>query len=112
METLTIGLANELRPSGVAVNSLRPVGFIDTPGVLLNREVKPRDLTPPDSYLDAAVLLAMQTAETYTGQVKTDAEVIRDLTDETTLMRYKAINPAAWGKGVIAHSMQSFDAEE
>jgi citronellol/citronellal dehydrogenase len=112
METLTIGLANELRPSGVAVNSLRPVGFIDTPGVLLNSEVKPRDLTPPDSYLDAAVLLAMQTAETYTGQVKTDAEVIRDLTDETTLMRYGAINPAAWGHGVFALSIpQSFDAE-
>lgn len=102
IEMLTIGLANELRPDGVAVNSLRPVGFIDTPGVLLNGEVKPRDLTPPDSYLDAAVVLAMQSADTYTGQVKTDAEVIRDLADETTLMRYKAMNPAAWSEGVVA----------
>jgi citronellol/citronellal dehydrogenase len=91
METLTIGLANELRPSGVAINSLRPAGFIDTSGVLLNSEVKPRDLTPPDRYLEAAVLLAMQTAETYTGQVKTDAEVIRDLTDETTLTTGQSI---------------------
>ena len=102
METLTIGLANELRPCGIAVNSLRPAGFIDTPGVLQNSEVKPWDLTPPDSYVDAAVLLAMQTAETYAGQVKTDAEVIRDLAGETTLMHYKAINPAAWGQGVFA----------
>jgi citronellol/citronellal dehydrogenase len=88
IETLTIGFANELRPSGIAVNSLRPVGFIDTPGVLLNMEVKPRDLTPPDRYLNAAVLLAMQTAETYTGQVKTDADVIRDLGNESTQMGY------------------------
>jgi NAD(P)-dependent dehydrogenase (short-subunit alcohol dehydrogenase family) len=84
IETLTIGLANELRGSGVAVNSLRPVGFIDTPGVLLNSEVKPRDLTPPDSYLEAAVLLATQTSETYTGQIGTDADVMRDLTGQTT----------------------------
>jgi citronellol/citronellal dehydrogenase len=102
METLTIGLANELRPHGIAVNCLRPVGFIDTPGVLLNGEVKPRDLTPPDSYLDAVVVLALQTVETYTGHVKTDAEVIRDLADETTLMRYKAMNPAAWSEGLFA----------
>jgi citronellol/citronellal dehydrogenase len=96
IETLTIGLANELRPQGIAVNCLRPVGFIDTPGVLLNPDVKPSDLTPPDSYVDAAVLMAMQTADSYTGQLKTDAEAIRDLTDETTLQRYKAMNPRAW----------------
>ena len=102
METLTVGFADELRPCGIAVNSLRPAGFIDTPGVLLNSEVKPRDLTPPDSYLDAAVLLAMQTADTYAGQIKTDAEIIRDLAGEAALMHYKAINPATWGQGVFA----------
>jgi DNA mismatch repair protein MutL len=37
---------------------------------------------PPNSYLEAAVLLAAQTAASYTGQIKTDAEVIRDLADE------------------------------
>jgi len=60
------------------------------PGVLLNPDVKHRILTPPDSYVDAAVLMAMQTADSYTGQLKTDAEAIRDLTDETT---YSAIRP-------------------
>jgi citronellol/citronellal dehydrogenase len=96
VETLTVGLADELRSRGIAVNCLRPVGFIDTPGVLLNSDVRPSDLTPPDSYVEAAILMAMQTADTYTGQVKTDAEVIRDLTDGTTLQRYAAMNPAAW----------------
>jgi citronellol/citronellal dehydrogenase len=96
IEALTIGLAAELRPYGIAVNSVRPVGFIDTPGVLLNTEVKPKDLTPPDSYIDATLLLALQTVDTYTGQVKTDAEVIRDLTNEAALRHYKAVNPPAW----------------
>jgi citronellol/citronellal dehydrogenase len=85
METLTIGLADELRLEGIVVNSLRPAGFIDTPGAMLNREVRPRDFVPPDTYLEAAVLLAMQTAETYTGQVRTDEEVIRDLHGEPRL---------------------------
>ena len=98
LETLTEGLASELRSSRIACNSLRPVGFIDTPGALLNREAKPRDFTPPNSYLEAAVLLAGQTAEAYTGQIKTDAEVIRDLADEATWARYKALNPPGWSK--------------
>jgi citronellol/citronellal dehydrogenase len=105
MEALTIGLAGELGPQGIAVNSLRPVGFIDTPGVLLNGDVKPRDLTPPNSYLEAAILMAMQNADTYTGQVKTDAEVIRDLTDEVTLLRFEAMNPPAWRESLTAPSV-------
>src|ERR1700744_4065668 len=82
LETLTVGFADELRSQGVAVNCLRPAGFIDTPGVLLNSDVRPSDLTPPDSYVEAGILLAMQTADTYTGQVKTDVEVIHDLSSD------------------------------
>jgi NAD(P)-dependent dehydrogenase (short-subunit alcohol dehydrogenase family) len=100
IETLTIGLANELRLQGIAVNCLRPVGFIDTPGVLLNREVKPSDVTPPHSYLDAAVMMATQTAASYSGQLKTDAEVIRDLCDASLLHHYKSMNPKAWGESL------------
>jgi NAD(P)-dependent dehydrogenase (short-subunit alcohol dehydrogenase family) len=96
METLTIGFADALRPQGIAVNCLRPVGFIDTPGMLLNSDVRPADLTPPDSYVEAAILMAMQTAVSYTGQVKTDAEVIRDLGDQKTLRHYEAMNPSPW----------------
>ena len=96
IETLTIGLAAEVQSQNIAVNCLRPVGFIDTPGVLLNPGIKPSDLTPPDSYAEAAVLMAAQAANHYSGQLKTDAEVIRDLADEATLQYYGAINPAAW----------------
>lgn len=96
IDTITVGLAEELRSQGIAVNSLRPVGFIDTPGVLLNNDVKPADLTSPESYIHAAILLAAQTAATYTGQVKTDAEIIRDLADDRTLQYYCTANPAAW----------------
>jgi citronellol/citronellal dehydrogenase len=86
LETLTVGFADELRSQGIAANCLRPAGFIDTPGVLLNSDVRPSDLTPPDSYVEAAILMAMQTADTYTGQVKTDVEVIRDLSGQTTTL--------------------------
>jgi citronellol/citronellal dehydrogenase len=85
METLTIGLADELRPQGIVVNTLRPASFIETPGAMLNRELRPSDFVPPDTYLEAVVLLAMQTAETYTGQIRTDEEVIRDLNGEPRL---------------------------
>jgi len=102
IEALTIGFADELRSQGVAVNCLRPVGFIDTPGVLLNSDVGPSDLTPPDSYVEATILMAMQTVGTYTGQVKTDAEVIRDLSGHTTLRRYEAMNPPAWRDSLVA----------
>jgi citronellol/citronellal dehydrogenase len=79
IETLTIGLADELRPEGIVVNCVRPAGFIETPGAMLN--VGPSDFVPPDTYLEAVVRLAMQTVDTYTGQIRTDEEVVRDLID-------------------------------
>jgi NAD(P)-dependent dehydrogenase (short-subunit alcohol dehydrogenase family) len=102
LEALTVGLAGELLPYGVAVNSVRPAGFIDTPGTLLNSEVKPSDLMPPTSYIDACIYLAMETADTYTGKVKTDAEVIRDLAEEAVLAHYSAENPASWQASIPA----------
>lgn len=96
IEALTVGFASEVRPHNIAVNCLRPVGFIDTPGMLLNPDIKPSELTPPHSYVEAATLMAMQTAESYSGQLKTDAEVIRDVADEATLQHYATMNPSAW----------------
>ena len=96
IETYTIGMAEELRPHNIAVNCLRPVGFIDTPGVLLNQDVKPDDVTPPNSYVDASIMLAMQSADKYTGQLKTDAEVLRDLGGEDYIKHYGDPNPPAW----------------
>lgn len=102
VEAMTLGLAVELRPEGIAVNSLRPSGFISTPGVLLNPEVRNTEVTPPYSYVEASIRLGLQTAATYTGHNATDADVIRDLADEATYAAFKRMNPASWADPVIA----------
>lgn len=81
IEAFTIGLAAEQKDNGIAVNALKPVGAIATPGLRYRGagtapvEVR-MDLPSPDSYVEAAILLAMQTAETCTGQVLNDAEAV------------------------------------
>ena len=37
IEAMTIGLARELKDDGIAVNAMRPVGGIETPGLLFGR---------------------------------------------------------------------------
>ena len=102
IEAMSIGLAEELRDKGVAVNCLRPVGGIGTPGLLYPRDPGQDDylelgeLAPPDSYVEAVVLLAMQTPQTRTGAVWTDAEALRALADEATFERFRALNPPNW----------------
>jgi hypothetical protein len=101
---MSIGLANEQRDNGIAVNALKPVRGIETPGLLFGRAPGqvggPRptgeQIPPPDSYVEAAVLLALQTPETFTGQVVNDAEVIAHLADEATKQRMREINPPNW----------------
>lgn len=104
IEAMSIGLANEVRGKGVAVNALKPLGAIETPGLLFGRAPgqvgggRPgnRALPPPDSYVEAAVLLALQTPETFTGQVKNDAEIIAKLADPETQKRLRELNPETW----------------
>ncbi len=104
VEALSIGLAAEERDNGIAVNVLKPVRGVETPGLLFERAPGqvggPRpageEIPPPDSYVEAAVLLAMQTPETFTGQVCNDAEVIARLGDEATKQHMREINPAWW----------------
>jgi len=103
IEAMTIGLANELKDQGIAVNCLRPVGGIETPGLMYERApgqaggVRPRlDLPPPDSYVEAAVLLAMQTTATCTGAIYSDAEALKALAPASEFERFKAMNPEAW----------------
>jgi NAD(P)-dependent dehydrogenase (short-subunit alcohol dehydrogenase family) len=99
IEAMTIGLAAELKDQGIAVNCLRPVGWIPTAGSLFaggtgGRRVE--DGTPPDSYIEAAILLAMQTTETCTGAVYSDAQALKVLADSATFERFKAMNPPDW----------------
>jgi NAD(P)-dependent dehydrogenase (short-subunit alcohol dehydrogenase family) len=106
VEAMSEGLAAELASSGITVNALKPLGAIETPGFLFAQVPREnqggeggggaRDLPPPDSYVEAAVLLACQTPDTYTGQVDDDAQTIAHLADDTTRARLLQLNPDYW----------------
>jgi len=94
LESFTVGLANEQRENGIAVNCLKPVGAIDTPGLRYGRVPGQvgggnvgRNLPSPDSYVEAAVLLGMQTVESCTGEVFNDAEAVARFADDATKRR-------------------------
>ena len=79
LEALTVGMAEDLGQYGIAVNALKPVGGIDTPGIRYSgglAEDHLRSLPPPDRYQEAAVLLALKTPQTGTGLVVDDAEAV------------------------------------
>ena len=102
LEAMTEGFAAELKPQGIVVNALKPVSIIETPGYLFAQV--PRDelggdapeLPPSDSYVEAAILLAIQTPDTFTGQVHNDAEIIGLLADTESKNRFRALNPDYW----------------
>lgn len=101
LEAMTEGFADELKSENIAVNALKPVNIIETPGYLFAQV--PRDkpgsapeLPPSDSYVEAAVLLAIQTPDTFTGQVHDDAQVIGLLADAETRARFRTLNPGYW----------------
>jgi|TARA_Y100000310_G_scaffold344576_1_gene458086 NAD(P)-dependent dehydrogenase (short-subunit alcohol dehydrogenase family) len=105
VEAMTIGLAGELKQHDIVVNCMKPVGGIETPGLLFGRApgqvggARPSDapaLPPPDSYVEAAVLLALQDVASFTGKVHQDAELIELLADESTKARFKELNPDHW----------------
>jgi hypothetical protein len=100
---MTVGLAAEQRENGIAVNSLRPVAAIETPGWMFGRTPEtiaanaPR-VAPPDSYVEAAILFALQTPQTCTGENYTDAEAVKVLGGEDVFNRFKAMNPPMWSE--------------
>jgi citronellol/citronellal dehydrogenase len=106
IESMSVGLAGEVKDKGIAVNCLRPVRGIETPGLMMGRgpgEVGGgpyAEMPSPDSYVEAAVLFAMQTPATCTGAVLTDAETVKRLGGDALFERFKAINPAPWSAGV------------
>jgi citronellol/citronellal dehydrogenase len=109
IESMTIGLARELKDQGIAVNAMRPVGGIETPGLLFGRPQMQAGSTAPrqglpsqDSYVEAAILLALQTPDTFTGQVYNDAQLIERLADEATKARFRQNNPENWVKAMTA----------
>jgi NAD(P)-dependent dehydrogenase (short-subunit alcohol dehydrogenase family) len=127
VEAMSIGLARELKDQGIAVNAMKPVGGIETPGLLFGRPQGAGAMAPapgqnptarptpqayapgarpglpsPDSYVEAAVLLAMQTPESFTGQVYNDAQLIERLASEADKARYRSENPPNWVEAMTA----------
>lgn len=114
IESMTIGLARELKDEGIAVNAMRPVGGIATPGLMFGRPQSQRSNPPPegapprpqlpepDAYVEAAILLALQTPDSFTGQVYNDAQLIERLGSEADKARYRAENPPNWVAAMTA----------
>jgi len=93
IEAMTIAFSKELAPAGIAVNALKPVGAIETPGMHMGtRDPSIFDELPPaDRYVEAAVIMALLTPETGTGLCLNDAEVIERFGDESLKERLLAL---------------------
>ncbi|MFG1926923.1 SDR family NAD(P)-dependent oxidoreductase [Cryptosporangium sp. NPDC048952] len=107
VEEMTLGFAAEQREAGIAVNALRPVAAIATPGWLASRSPqalaeRAHRVSPPDSYVEAAILLATQPGHR-TGALLTDADVIREYGAPGELERFRALNAPIWAsEGITA----------
>jgi citronellol/citronellal dehydrogenase len=102
---LSLGVAEEMADKGVAANTLRPVRAIATPGSGKGRSeaettARAARMSPPDSYVEAGVLLGLQTPETCTGKDWNDAEVIKHLGAPGEFERFKAMNAPIWSHGL------------
>ena len=77
IERLSNGLAEEVREYGIAVNCLKPAGFIDSEGLRYwsTPETDTEEWEPPDLMVKAAIFLATQTAEGVTGGIFTEKEL-------------------------------------
>lgn len=80
MSMCTLGMAEELRPQGIAVNSLWPLTTIDTAAVrnLLGGEGAARMSRMPEIVADAAYEILVRPARECTGNFFIDEEVLRE----------------------------------
>lgn len=79
MSMVVMGLAEELKSAGIAVNSLWPKTTIDTAAVrnLLGGEPLVQQSRTPEIVADAAFYIFQQPAKEYTGQFLLDEEVLK-----------------------------------
>jgi len=79
MSLCTLGMAEEFRPDGIAVNSLWPLTAIDTAAVrnLLGGEAMTRACRRPEVVADAAHAVLTRLARECTGNFFIDEEVLR-----------------------------------
>ena len=103
VEATVEAFAAEQAPHGVCIASLRPVAAIETPGWLAARDAATRAtrahrISPPDSYVAAAVLLAELATAEHAGLHFTDAEVIRAFAPGE-YDRFAQLNAPVWSAG-------------
>jgi citronellol/citronellal dehydrogenase len=93
LEAMTIAFAKEVSQWGIAVNCLKPVGAIETPGMRMagHPESLYASLPPADRYVEAAVLLGLLTPDEGTGLVLDDAEVVSRWASEPLRSRLAAL---------------------
>jgi citronellol/citronellal dehydrogenase len=80
MSMCTLGMAEELRPQGIAVNSLWPLTTIDTSALrnLPGGDAMARASRKPEILADAAAVILSRPAASCTGNFFIDEEVLRD----------------------------------
>jgi len=94
MSLCVLGMAEELRPRGIAVNALWPRTVIDTAALnLLGGEALARRARRPEIVADAARAILLREARTCTGNFFLDEEVLR-AEGVTDLSRY-AVAPGS-----------------
>jgi citronellol/citronellal dehydrogenase len=93
LEAMTIAFAKEVSEWGIAVNCLKPVGAIETPGMRMagHPESLYASLPPADRYVEAAVLLGLLSPDEGTGLVLDDAEVVSQWASEPLRSRLAAL---------------------
>jgi citronellol/citronellal dehydrogenase len=86
-----LGLADELKKDGVAVNALWPRSTIATAAVknILGGDKLMRMSRSPDIVADAAYLIFQQPAKTFTGQFLIDDTLLHDLGGVTDFESYR-----------------------
>lgn len=80
MSLCTLGMAEEFRGDGIAVNSLWPMTSIDTAAVrnVLGGDSMAKMSRTPDIMADAAYIVLTQDARDYTGQFAIDEFILAD----------------------------------
>ena len=80
MSMCTLGMAEELKPKGIAVNSLWPLTTIDTAAVrnVLGGDAMAKVSRKPDVLADAALAIFKRSSKTCTGNFFIDEEVLKE----------------------------------
>ncbi len=78
MSLVTLGLAGEFGPQGVAVNALWPRTVIATDAINMIPGVDPRQCRRPEIVADAAHAILVRAARGFSGQFLLDEDVLRE----------------------------------